>query len=537
MTENDYYHECFKFFNKINPNFNINVQLVSKKSDSRLTSKYLREFEELNTTTCSIYDLEENNVLIILKDGTNLTNWDDVDNKNEIIYISENLSDCNDLSNKYKNLNSLKAIVTLGVIDKVTNVLGMFSGCSNLVDISSLKDWDASNISNMKRMFRDCSSLVDISSLKDWDVSNVSNMQGVFYGCFNLVDISGLKDWDVSHVTTMPGLFEDCSNLEDISALKDWDVSNVTNMQGVFYACSNLFDVSALKDWDVSNVAEMEGMFWDCRDLVDLSGLQNWNVSGARHMDFMFRDCSSLVDISSLKDWEVSNVSHMKSMFSGCSLLVDLSYLDDWDVSNTNTNMMFDDCDSVRIYPKWDDNFNVINEDEIRDFEVMYSENSGDENISHMDVPIPAYDGDDHFAFVSYSHRDYKMVFKEIERFNKQGLNIWFDEGIAPGNEWLAEIGQALSNASLFIVFISPNSVGSKYVRKEITFAISHDIPFIAIYIEKTDLPIQLDLALGDLQAIFKYGMNDEEYYRRYTKAFNKKLKNYGIKIKSVDEL
>lgn len=84
MTENDYYHECFKFFNKINPNFNINVQLVSKKSDSRLTSKYLREFEELNTTTCSIYGLEENNVLIILKDGTNLTNWDDVDNKNEI---------------------------------------------------------------------------------------------------------------------------------------------------------------------------------------------------------------------------------------------------------------------------------------------------------------------------------------------------------------------------------------------------------------------------------------------------------------------
>ena len=36
---------------------------------------YLYDFEHLNTTTESIYELRDFNVLIILTDGTNLTNW------------------------------------------------------------------------------------------------------------------------------------------------------------------------------------------------------------------------------------------------------------------------------------------------------------------------------------------------------------------------------------------------------------------------------------------------------------------------------
>ena len=52
-----------------------------------MTSKYLEEFEKLNTTTESIYELEDNDVLIILEDGTNLTEWNDVNDVNDIIYV------------------------------------------------------------------------------------------------------------------------------------------------------------------------------------------------------------------------------------------------------------------------------------------------------------------------------------------------------------------------------------------------------------------------------------------------------------------
>ena len=46
-----------------------------------MTSRYLKEFEKLNKTTKSIHDLGDFKVLIILKDGTNLTDWKDVKDK------------------------------------------------------------------------------------------------------------------------------------------------------------------------------------------------------------------------------------------------------------------------------------------------------------------------------------------------------------------------------------------------------------------------------------------------------------------------
>lgn len=80
-----------------------------------MTSKFLEEFEKLNKTCKSIYDLGDLNVLIILKDGTNLTDWSEVENKEDIIYVSEDLSAYGDLSERYKDLKSLKAIGALNV--------------------------------------------------------------------------------------------------------------------------------------------------------------------------------------------------------------------------------------------------------------------------------------------------------------------------------------------------------------------------------------------------------------------------------------
>lgn len=88
--------------------------------------EYLEEFEELNTTCDSIYDLGDFKVLIILEDGTNLTDWEYVEYKEEVIYISEDLSDCSDLSEKYKGFSYLKGIVAFGVADNVKSMRGMF---------------------------------------------------------------------------------------------------------------------------------------------------------------------------------------------------------------------------------------------------------------------------------------------------------------------------------------------------------------------------------------------------------------------------
>ena len=61
----------------------------------------LRDFEALNTTCESIYELGDVKVLIILKDGENLTDYLDIENPKDVIYISEDLSCRADLERYY----------------------------------------------------------------------------------------------------------------------------------------------------------------------------------------------------------------------------------------------------------------------------------------------------------------------------------------------------------------------------------------------------------------------------------------------------
>ena len=177
-----------------------------------MASEYLEEFEKLNKTT-NIYDLGDLEVLIILKDGTNLTSWDDVRKKKDVMYVSEDLSNYTVLDNKYENFKSLKAIVA-SVNNKVTSMRGMFMDCHSLKDISSLSTCDVSNVTNFSWMFRGCSGLADLSALSDWDVSSVTAMEFMFNGCRGLVDCSGLDSWDVSNVKNMKNMFLHCNSLK-----------------------------------------------------------------------------------------------------------------------------------------------------------------------------------------------------------------------------------------------------------------------------------------------------------------------------------
>ena len=241
---------------------------MNGKSDN----KCLKEFEELNKTCDSIYNLGDHKVLILLKDGTNLTSWNEVENREDIIYISEDLSGVTDLSFRYHGLKSLKGIVAFGVGDNVKSMEYMFNKCYDLKDISSLKDWDVSGVTDMGHMFFRCSGLSDLSALAGWDVSGVTNMGEMFSKCLGLSDLSALAGWDVSGVTDMHHMFLGCS-VVDLSALAGWDVSGVSNMEYMFNFCHRLEDISALAGWDVSGVADMHHMFEDCHRLEDISAL------------------------------------------------------------------------------------------------------------------------------------------------------------------------------------------------------------------------------------------------------------------------
>ena len=141
-------------------------------------------------------------------------------------------------------------------------------------------------------------------------------------------------------------------------------------------------------------------------------------------------------------------------------------------------------------------------------------------------LPYPAYRGNEPYVFVSYARMDSERVLAEIKRFNEAGFHVWYDEGIAPGNEWSDAIAEALSNCTVFVVMLTPTSAPRENVLNEIDYALNDQKPFLAIHLDETTLPPGLKLRISRKQAILKYLMTDEEYEYKFIEAFTR----FGLK-------
>ena len=141
-------------------------------------------------------------------------------------------------------------------------------------------------------------------------------------------------------------------------------------------------------------------------------------------------------------------------------------------------------------------------------------------------LPYPAYRGKEPYVFISYARLDSERVLAEIKRFNEAGFHVWYDEGIAPGNEWSDAIAEALSNCTVFVVMLTPTSAPRENVLNEIDYALNDQKPFLAIHLDETTLPPGLKLRISRKQAILKYLMTDEEYEYKFIEAFTR----FGLK-------
>lgn len=154
--------------------------------------------------------------------------------------------------------------------------------------------------------------------------------------------------------------------------------------------------------------------------------------------------------------------------------------------------------------------------------------------------PFEAYRGREPYVFVSYAHKDSAIVFPELVRLAGMGVNIWYDEGIDPGNEWPDEIADALDRASMFLFFVTPQSAASINCRNEVNYSLNKDQDFLAVHLEETELPRGLNLRIGSLQAVMKFRMTEDGYERKMGKCLELFIQETrgtaeGIKIALID--
>ena len=136
-----------------------------------------------------------------------------------------------------------------------------------------------------------------------------------------------------------------------------------------------------------------------------------------------------------------------------------------------------------------------------------------------MEKPFSAYLGDGPYVFVCYAHEDSEIVFHEIAWLNDYGANVWYDEGISPGQEWSDELAKAIQGCTKVLYFVTSNSVSTEHCRRELNFAQEEGREAVAIHLEATEVPAGLRLVLNNRQAILKYELSEEEFHKRLMRA------------------
>lgn len=139
-------------------------------------------------------------------------------------------------------------------------------------------------------------------------------------------------------------------------------------------------------------------------------------------------------------------------------------------------------------------------------------------------VPFKAYSGSEPFVFVSYSHRDAETVYKELKWLRDAGFNVWYDEGISPGRSWPEELANAINKCSLVLLFVTPSSAESENCEREVAFSLDEHKPFLAIYLEDTNLGPGLKLSIGNSQAILRFRQSQRDYREKVTSTLTEFL-------------
>ncbi len=123
------------------------------------------------------------------------------------------------------------------------------------------------------------------------------------------------------------------------------------------------------------------------------------------------------------------------------------------------------------------------------------------------------YEGSDPFIFISYAHRNSKEIIPILEALDRAGYRVWYDDGIAPGSEWPEYIAEHLNASSVVLAFVSQASIDSPNCRREVTYALAKQKPFLGVVLEQARMSPGMELQLAAQQCILRYNYLTEEEF------------------------
>jgi HEAT repeat protein len=98
------------------------------------------------------------------------------------------------------------------------------------------------------------------------------------------------------------------------------------------------------------------------------------------------------------------------------------------------------------------------------------------------------------YIFISYSRKSRDFAENVKNRLERAGLETWMDGDIRAGKEWRLQIDEAIKNAFVMVVIMTPEAKASEYVTYEWSFAVGVGIRLIPVKQEQTVLHPRLEV-------------------------------------------
>ena len=100
----------------------------------------------------------------------------------------------------------------------------------------------------------------------------------------------------------------------------------------------------------------------------------------------------------------------------------------------------------------------------------------------------------DKHVFISYKHEDGDFAENLTNRVHMAGFKTWVDDDkLRAGEDWRAEIDQAIKSAFALIVIMTPEAKASEYVTYEWSFAWGAGVKVIPVVLKSTPLHPRLE--------------------------------------------
>jgi hypothetical protein len=128
-------------------------------------------------------------------------------------------------------------------------------------------------------------------------------------------------------------------------------------------------------------------------------------------------------------------------------------------------------------------------------------------------------------VFLSHANRNRVFASRLAEMLREHGIPVWYSAThILGARQWHDEIGRALSRCDWFALVLSPESINSKWVKRELLYALNDD------RYENRILPIRYKACMESKLSWILPSLQIIDFTKDYDKGCQSLLRVWGLR-------